>query len=114
MEEAGGVLSTTDAGLLLGVTRQAVEKRVRTGTLLALTVGSQAAIPAFQIRDGAILPGLNKVLAALRVESPWTRLNFFLMKHAELGNMRPMDLLIAGKADDVVTIAAGFGDHGAP
>jgi len=110
--ESGGVLSIPEAAMLLGITRQAVDKRVRSRGLLAIIIGRQAAIPAFQISQGAVLRGLSKVLRALQVDDPWTRLNFFLMRHPALANQRPADVLGQGHIEPVVQVAAGFGSQG--
>lgn len=114
IKEAGGVLTTSEAAEALGVTRQAVDKRIRTGSMLALTVGSNSAIPAFQIRGRSTLPGLAKVLRAMQIKSPWMRLNFFLMKHDSLSGRRPIEALSEGDIDAVVQATAGFGEHGSP
>jgi len=110
--EAGGMLSISEAAKLLGVTRQAVDKRIRSHGLLAVNIGSQLAIPVFQINHGAVLCGLGKVLRALKVNDPWTRINFFLMKHPALTNRSPLDVLRRGDVQLVVRVAAGFGNQG--
>ena len=106
------MLSISEAAKLLGVTRQAVDKRIRSHGLLAVNIGSQLAIPVFQINHGAVLCGLGKVLRALKVNDPWTRINFFLMKHPALTNRSPLDVLRRGDVQLVVRVAAGFGNQG--
>ena len=98
--------------MLLGITRQAMEKKIRSREFLVVTIGGQAAIPAFQISQGDVLRGLGKVLRALKVDGSWTRINFFLMKHPALANQRPVDVLERGDIEPVIQVAAGFGGQG--
>lgn len=76
--------------------------------------GSRRLIPAFQLRGFATLDGLGPTLRALPVEGPWMRLNFFLMRHAALGDRRPIDALAEGDTASVLEVAASFGEYGAP
>ncbi len=51
---AGGVLSAENAGRTLGITRQAVEKRRRSNTMLAVREGSDWRYPACQFNEGEV------------------------------------------------------------
>jgi hypothetical protein len=69
---AGGVLSGEDAAQLLGISRQAVDKRRRMGRLLGIRVGPHRfAYPAWQFQAEGILPGWEEVLHDLRHHDPW-------------------------------------------
>ncbi len=112
IDEAGGALTVKDAADLLGVTRQAVEKRAKGGGLLTVSIGSLTMIPAFQLAEGCVLPGLKKVINAFKVEDSWMRLNFFLTKDSSLGGRTPAEALKAGLVDEVEQAAAAYGEHG--
>ncbi len=113
LEAEGGTISAEDAGRLLGMSRQAVDKKRRGGQLLALPVGSRQRYPVWQFKDGAMLPGLADVLAALRTSSAWVQAAFFLSRNTRLGETRPLDLLRQGRIDEVVRAARTHGEHGA-
>ena len=113
LETEGGTSSAVETGRLLGISRQAVDKKRRGGQLLALPVGPRQRYPVWQFKDGAILPGLANVLAALPTSSPWVKAAFFLSRNARLGERRPLDLLRQGRVDEVVRAARTHGEHGA-
>lgn len=59
----------------LGVGRAALSKAVRERRALRLETSDRRTLyPAFQVRNGALVPGLSDVLALLRsgVDDPWT------------------------------------------
>lgn len=59
----------------LGVGRAALSKAVRESRALRLETSDRRTLyPAFQVRNGALVPGLSDVLAILRagVDDPWT------------------------------------------
>ena len=66
LEAEGGVLSPEEAGHLLGVTRQAVDKQRRAGRLLAVNVGRRWRYPAWQFANGSVVAGIPETLVALR------------------------------------------------
>jgi hypothetical protein len=109
----GGSLSPADAGRLLGVTRQAVDKGRRSGRLLAVDVGRRWRYPAWQIVSGRVLAGVPESLAALRTPAPWAKAAFFLRRNARLRGRRPIDVLRRGRLDAVVRAARAQGSHGA-
>ncbi|CAA9279104.1 MAG: hypothetical protein AVDCRST_MAG77-3650 [uncultured Chloroflexi bacterium] len=112
----GGTLGVEQVAELLGLSRQAVDKRRRAGTLLAVEVGKRGyRYPAWQFSGGEALPGLPGVLRALDV-SPWTQLSWFLSADLRLGGERPLDLLRRRDPEQVkrvVRAAAAYGHQGA-
>jgi hypothetical protein len=60
-----------------GVSRQAIDKRVQEGNLLAVPGPSnRRSYPDMQFNpDGAIVEGMKAVCAALPTKNPWTILN---------------------------------------
>lgn len=114
LEEEGGLLSGEQAAARLGVSRQAVDKRRRAGTLLAIERPSRGlGYPAWQFPDDGRLPGLSETLRALGDEPPIAKQRFFLSGNHRLGEARPLDLLRAGRVAEVVQAARAAGEHGA-
>ena len=114
VELAGGVLSSDEVAELLGLTRQAVDKRRRAGRLLALAFGKRGhRYPAFQFVEGRLLPGLEQVLAALKAHDPWTQLSFFVNRSSDLNDESPVTVLRKGNLEAVLRAAHAVGEHGA-
>lgn len=113
LEDEGGTMSAEEAGALLGITRQAVDKARREGRLFALRVAGRWQYPAWQFADSAVLPSLREVLASLHMTSPWVKVAFFLSRNARLGDKRPVDLLRGEEFEDVLRAARAYGQHGA-
>ncbi|MBI3969894.1 MAG: hypothetical protein HY332_01275 [Chloroflexi bacterium] len=113
----GGAFTGEQVAALLGISRQAVDKRRRAGKLLAVQTGRRGYIyPAWQFDAralGGVLPGLELVLADLGVRGPWTRLSWFLTRDVRLGGARPLDALRRGRIDAVRAAAAAYGEQGA-
>ena len=110
----GGAVGAPEMAALLGITRQAVDKRRKAGKLLAVAAGARRWLyPSWQVADGGSLAGLEETLAALREWSPWARLGFLLGENPRLGGERPLDTLRRGEVDRVLRAARAFGDQGA-
>ncbi|MCO5177111.1 MAG: hypothetical protein M9890_09110 [Thermomicrobiales bacterium] len=111
----GGVLSAAAVAEALGVTRQAVEKRRRAGTLIGLTTGRRGyAYPAWQFDPQVgVLPGLPEVLKALSGHDPWTQAVFMLEVNDRLNGERPLDALRRGDVGRALDAAQLVGEHGA-
>jgi hypothetical protein len=114
LEEHGGTLSAGQIGQMLGITRQAVDKRRRSRTLLALNMGRHGyRYPVWQLTRSGPLPGLEDVLQALEPHDGWMQIAFFVSKNPRLGDETPVDMLRAGKVERVVNAARAYGEHGA-
>lgn len=112
-ERAGGLLPASDAAALLGVSRQAVDKRRRAGTLLAVREGSDWKYPAcqFDVAAGAVVGGIADVIAALAGQGAWTVLDFLLAGDDALGGRSPLAALRTGDLAPVLRLArADAGD----
>lgn len=111
----GGTLSVEAAANLLGVTRQAINKRRRAGRLLALSTGRHGyAYPAWQFGANSVLPGLEEVLADLHEHDPWTQAGFFLNGSLDLDGAAPLGELRRGNIAAVRRAAQRYGEQGAP
>jgi hypothetical protein len=114
IEEHGGTLAAEQVAEILGITRQAVEKRRRAGKLIALTVGRHGyRYPVWQFTKTGVLPGFEDVLAALASYDEWMQTAFFVSENPRLGDHTPLEMLKAGKLDWVLNAAEAYGEHGA-
>jgi hypothetical protein len=115
IRQAGGLLSTNEVASLLGLTRQAVYLQRRARKLLAVPHGGEEQFPAVQFADGQPLPGLARVLAAVRLEGPWGTLDFLLAPDDALEGLTPIEVL-RDRPDllgGLLSLAATQGAHGA-
>ncbi|WNN92244.1 hypothetical protein [Gloeocapsopsis dulcis] len=114
LEAEGGCLSSTQVASLLGITRQAVDKRRRSGQLIGLPIGkNRFAYPAWQFTTGETLPGLESVLQHLQVRDPWMQTAFMLNGNLRLDGMSPLEALRQGKSEQVEKAAQTYGEQGA-
>lgn len=92
---AGGALSSTQVAQWLAVSRQAVEKRRRAHTLLAVRAGSDWRYPRCQFdeAEGDVIAGLPKLLGAFAETGPWIALDFLLSPDEALGGETPLQAL---------------------
>ena len=107
----GEPLSSSDVGNILGISRQAVDKRRSQGQLIAVTLGKRRgyAYPLFQFVDGQVISGLVEVLTALISKDGWSQILFFLTGDIQLQGDRPIDQLKQGNIDAVVSAATNYG-----
>ncbi|MSP00518.1 MAG: hypothetical protein EXR07_05625 [Acetobacteraceae bacterium] len=108
----GGPLGVDEVAAVLRITRAAVDKRRRAGTLIGVDDGGRAVLyPSWQFRDTGLLPGLDEVLRAMSIRDPWMRIEFFLSSEPDVGE-RPLDALHKGRKDEVITAARRYGRQG--
>jgi len=112
LEAEGGALTVADVAKRLGISKQAVDKRRRARTLLALATARGFLYPAWQFADEGMLPGFPQVLAVLDA-APWTQASWFLTGDSRLGDARPVDALRRGELKHVLRAAAAYGEQGA-
>jgi hypothetical protein len=114
LRQAGGALTAGQVAELLGISRQAVDKRRHRGTLLAVPTGSgENVYPACQFTPDGVVPHLESVLGAIGSDSPWTRLSLLLAPAPALAGKNLVAALSAGHIDKAVAVAAAFGEQGA-
>ncbi len=106
------VLETGQVCTLLGVSRETIRKKVDRKQLLALPKGGDRVFPAFQFREGAVLPGFAEVLSALDANSPFVVLSFLLSKNPSFDGKSAAELLQAGNLEPVLAMARGLLNHG--
>ncbi len=109
----GGSVPAEEAARRLGLTRQGVDRRRRSGRLLGLTLGRRGyAYPVWQFGEMGTLPGLEKVLAALRDLGPWSQVSWFISPNTRLGGDSPLTRLRTGEVEPVVVAARAYGEQG--
>jgi hypothetical protein len=101
---AGGALSADEAGRILGITRQAVDKRRRAGSLLAVREGGDWRYPACQFENGEVVAGIPDVVRSFGPERPWVALDFLLAPDTVLSGRSPLETLQAGDRDEVMRL----------
>lgn len=101
--------------LLRGISRQAIDKRVQEGSLLAVPGPSNhRSFPTLQFNtDGTVVEGLKSVHEVLPSDNPWTILNFLAQPDDRLNGRKPIDLLKEGKVELVVEAARRMAQQGA-
>lgn len=90
---AGPMMSSTQVADLLGLSRQAVDKRRAASRLLALRIGSDWQYPAFQFEDGVVLPDLERVIISQGGADAWVVLDILLAQDSTLGGRSLLDAL---------------------
>ena len=113
----GGAFTGKDVAQLLGISRQAVDKRRKAGQLLALELPKRGLLyPAWQFGDGSdVLPGLVDVLSpTLHAHDAWARARFFVTENDRLRRRASAGrVLRRGLIEPVLEAAQSFGQHGA-
>jgi hypothetical protein len=114
LASAGGGLTSSQVATALGITRQAVEKRRGRRGLLAIPSGSGDYLyPACQFTQNGVIPGLEDVLRAFRILSPWTQLSALVARSPALSGSTILEALKSGEIERATAIAASFGDQAA-
>jgi hypothetical protein len=114
LTSAGGSLSSPQVSNALGITRQAVDKRRSRRALLAVPNGSgEYLYPACQFTPDGVIPGLEEVLRAFQMRSPWTQLSVLLASAPALGGKTILDELKLGEIERAIAVAASYGEQAA-
>ena len=109
-----GAFSLQQVVDFLGISRQAIDRKVREDALIAvLGPHGRRRYPVAQFDDHGIVPGLEDVLNSLPSKNDWFRLNFLVNEDARLGGRRPIDVLKAGDVERVIKAAKAVGVQGA-
>ncbi len=114
LTSGGGGLTSSQVASALGITRQAVDKRRIRHALLAVPSGSgEYLYPVCQFTSTGVIPGLEEVLRAFRIRSPWTQLSALLAPAPALGGRTILEALKSGAIERAIAIAASFGEQAA-
>ncbi len=96
---------------LLGVSRETIRKKVDRNQLLAIPKGGDRVFPAFQFKDGDVLPGLGEVLSVFESSYPIVVLSFLLSQSPEFGRLTALEALVTGNRVSVISEAKNFLRH---
>jgi hypothetical protein len=114
LTSGGAGLTSSQVSSALGITRQAVDKRRRRRALLALPNGSgEYVYPACQFTSDGVIPGLEDVLRAFQIRSPWTQLSALLTPTPALDGKSIIEALKSGAIERAVAVAASLGEQAA-
>jgi 2-keto-3-deoxy-L-rhamnonate aldolase RhmA len=114
LEASGGCISSPQAAEMLGISRQAIDKRRRSGKIIGLPSGKNRFVyPVWQFTTGDTLPGLETTLQNLSVRDPWMQIAFMLNGNFRLDGMSPLEALKQGKLKEVIVAAQMYGEQGA-
>jgi hypothetical protein len=108
----GAVDAETACALLGAISLEALDARRVRREILAVPLEGRFMYPRFQFQGGAVLPGIPEVLQAFNGASPWTMLSVLLDPSDALFGSTPVSELRAGRHEDVVGVAAGWGTTG--
>ena len=110
---AGETLDTTQVGGLLDITRQAINKRVKNGTLLALPGKSTTHFPVWQFdldrsEVRTVVKDVLQIFAsALGELDPYVVTSWATSpQHEELEGLSPQDWLIKGADEEMLKLSA--------
>jgi hypothetical protein len=114
LKREGGVITSSQVGELLGISRQAVDKRRRQGKLLAVSLGKRGYFyPVWQFFEDGVLQGFEIVMNLIEPYDPWMKMIFMLNANHRLGNQSPLEKLREGHLDEVFKAAQVTGEQGA-
>lgn len=94
--KGGGALSAERAGQVLGITRQAVDKRRANKRLLAVKQAGDWRYPAFQFEDEGLSDATKAVIETLDDPTGWSALEFLLTPDTVLDGHAPSEVLKLG------------------
>lgn len=114
LERAGGAYTLTEAARAAGISRQAMHKRVYSGTALGMMDGENIIVPKLQFtaagEDGrlAVLAGIGRVVRTFQAAgaSGWSTLQFLVEVDPNLARP-PIEALRAGEVQKVERAARG-------
>jgi hypothetical protein len=100
------MLTARDFGSLIGASHETVNVRRQRGEILGLQGATRVVrYPSWQVTDaGTIVPGLAQLSEVLGGQ-PWTVYRFLRTAHAELDGRTALDVLKAGRQEDVLKVA---------
>lgn len=113
LQVEGGTVDVEFAARILGISRQAVDRRRRRHTILGLPLGRRGyRYPVWQFTPSGVVKGLDIVLRYLAADGPWFSAGWLLSPNSRLG-ARPLDVLKGGNIDAAVQAALAYGEEGA-
>jgi hypothetical protein len=101
------------------MTAEGVRRRRLAGRIIALLVGSDFRYPAWQFSEpatggstgGAILPGLEELLAAIPSKNPCVRFDLLTTRIRSARKKTLLDLLRSGSMEAAIKAVASYGGY---
>lgn len=109
LEKAGGTWRVSEVAGHLNVSRQAVDKRRRRGSVLAVQVGDTYRYPLCQFDESGVIDGLPEVLRAMPTESGWTRLSLLFSETP--AHRTVLEAVRAGCREEALRTVRDWGEH---
>jgi len=91
VRRAGGLKDSDWVAKYLSIHPKSVAAKARRNELLAVTRGDRNLYPAFQFKNGRVIPGVRDILAVLQLRNGWSRLSFFLTPDPGLDDRSPIE-----------------------
>lgn len=114
LEETGGTFTLEQVQGILGISRQAVLKKVKDGGLLAVPgPNARRRYPVVQFTANGVVAGLKEVMTKLLIKNPFAVLSFLVEPNDLLEGAKPLEMMKAGKKDVVIRAAALQFEQGA-
>lgn len=119
LQELGGTLKVNDVADILGITRQAINIRVKKNKLLAFKQNGDFIFPKFQFTDNGLIAGFEDIMAAFEEDThPMLRLGV-LKSPIEVNNQglqkTPIQIMQSGAENRELSLAIRaakqFGNH---
>ncbi|MCW7548861.1 helix-turn-helix domain-containing protein [Photorhabdus sp. APURE] len=99
LDKMGGTIKTGDVAEILGISRQAVNIRVKNGKLLAFRKNSDYVFPTFQFTTGGVLPYFEDVMKVMGVGiNPVSKMSFLTTPLP--CNRTPLDIMMKSDASE--------------
>ncbi|PLR39524.1 DNA-binding protein [Chimaeribacter californicus] len=96
IEQLGGVIKVGDVADILGISRQAVNLRVKGNKLIAFKKNSDHVFPLFQFTEGGLLPHFEEVMKAMHSDiGPVARISFMTtpLAHPRGKSKTPLEIM---------------------
>ena len=104
--QAADMATVKEAFGLVGLTPDAIKKRVAGGNLLGLKgAGLGLRLPRWQFSE-PMSSAMPKVMSGLGTRDPWSVLSFLESAHGALGGRTPRAAIEQGEAERVMALAA--------
>lgn len=111
LERAGGGLSLTEGARVLGITRQALHKRIKAATALGMMDGNELVLPRLQWdttgKEVKFVPGIADIVKLFKRAGGWSALQFLLDPDPNL-RRAPIDALRAGDVEPAIAAARAY------
>jgi hypothetical protein len=100
INKSGGLVSSTGAAEMIGVSRYKIGRMRASNKLIAVTCNNGFGYPAFQFYHGRVLEGLDVALETLGGIDSWKKIQYFTSPSDILGGRTPIEALLDSMANN--------------